>query len=100
MSGDALGSPSVQPPRKESQHAAAEEAAEGTPSKRRCRGDYYYSVGLHEELWSSTDHIFQSRLTILLSLGPVAIIGDSLGLLGEPICFALSGLALIPCAER
>jgi hypothetical protein len=57
-------------------------------------------MGLYEELWSSTDFIFQSRLTILLSLGPVAIIGDSLGVLGEPICFALSGLALIPCAER
>lgn len=55
---------------------------------------------LAEELWASTDYIFQSRLTWLLLLGPVAIVGDSLGLLSEATCFAFSGIALIPCAER
>ena len=55
---------------------------------------------LMEELWASTDLIFQNKLTWLLLVGPVAIAGDSLGLLGEATCFALSGIALIPCAER
>ena len=55
---------------------------------------------LMEELWASTDLIFQNKLTWLLLVGPVAIAGDSLGLLSEATCFALSGIALIPCAER
>jgi hypothetical protein len=55
---------------------------------------------LLREIWVSTDMLFQNRLTWLLVLGPVALIGDATGLLGEAICFACSGLALIPCAER
>lgn len=57
-------------------------------------------ISFKEELWASLDYIFQSKLTWLLVGGPIAIVGDALGLLGEPICFALSGIALIPCAER
>jgi len=41
-----------------------------------------------------------SRLNWLLLLGPVALVGDATKLLGESICFACSGIALIPCAER
>ena len=55
---------------------------------------------LVEELRASTDYIFQSKLTWLVLVGPVAIVGDWLGLLSEATCFALSGIALIPCAER
>jgi hypothetical protein len=36
----------------------------------------------------------------LLLLGPFALLGDATGLLGEAVCFAFSGIALIPCAER
>jgi hypothetical protein len=43
---------------------------------------------------------FHSRLNVLMLGGVVAVVGDTTGLLGEPICFCLSGLALIPCAER
>ena len=57
-------------------------------------------MSVAEELWESTDYIFQSRLTWLLILGPIAIVGDSLELLSEATCFAFSGIALIPCAER
>eukprot|EP00545_Synedropsis_sp_CCMP1620_P013586 CAMPEP_0119010040 /NCGR_PEP_ID=MMETSP1176-20130426/4752_1 /TAXON_ID=265551 /ORGANISM="Synedropsis recta cf, Strain CCMP1620" /LENGTH=607 /DNA_ID=CAMNT_0006962635 /DNA_START=300 /DNA_END=2123 /DNA_ORIENTATION=- len=55
---------------------------------------------LLREVWTSTDLLFQTKLNWLLVLGPVALIGDATGLLGEPICFICSGLALIPCAER
>lgn len=56
---------------------------------------------LRDEIWSSMDSMFSSnRLTVLLVLGPVALVGRSLGALGEPACFAFAGLALIPCAER
>jgi len=41
-----------------------------------------------------------SRLNWLLLLGPVALVGDATKLLGESTCFACSGIALIPCAER
>jgi hypothetical protein len=33
-------------------------------------------------------------------MGPLALLGDQTGILGEAPCFALSGIALIPCAER
>ncbi|CAJ1946822.1 unnamed protein product [Cylindrotheca closterium] len=36
----------------------------------------------------------------LLLLGPIVLICDSTELFGEAFCFALSGIALIPCAER
>jgi hypothetical protein len=53
------------------------------------------------ELLQSTEHIFfQNRLTLLMTLGPMAIVGDSLGFLGEELSFLMAGIALIPCAER
>ena len=56
--------------------------------------------GLFRELWSSTDLLFQTRLTWLLLFGPLALFGDATGCLGEALCFFFSGIALIPCAER
>jgi hypothetical protein len=53
-----------------------------------------------EEVWVSTELLFQSRLTWLLVLGPIALLGDSTGFVGEATCFTCAGLALIPCAER
>jgi hypothetical protein len=59
-----------------------------------------FIMALVQELWVSSDVIFQGRLTWLLVLGPCVIIGDSLGVLSKATCFTLSGIALIPCAER
>ena len=56
--------------------------------------------GLLQELWFSTELLFQSKLTWLLLLGPLALFGDATGAFGEAFCFACSGIALIPCAER
>ena len=56
--------------------------------------------GLLQELWLSTELLFQSRLTWLFLLGPLALFGDATGIFGEALCFAFSGIALIPCAER
>ena len=63
---------------------------------------YYYQwlLTLWDELWESTDVLFKGRIVYMLLLGPLVVIGDSLNLLDKSICFALSGLALIPCAER
>ena len=58
------------------------------------------ATSLMEELWSSTELLFQSKLTWLLIMGPIAVYGDSSGLIGEAACFTCAGLALIPCAER
>jgi hypothetical protein len=55
---------------------------------------------LSKELWESTDVVFSGRGTFLLALGPVVIVGNSFGVLSEATCFALAGIALIPCAER
>jgi hypothetical protein len=55
---------------------------------------------LSRELVSSSELLFQNKLNWLLLLGPIALLGDATGWLGEPICFAFSGIALIPCAER
>ena len=55
---------------------------------------------LMEELWSSTEVLFRSKLTWLLITGPLALFGDQSGYIGEASCFALAGIALIPCAER
>ena len=55
---------------------------------------------LLQELWLSTELIFSNKITWLLVLGPLALVGDATGILGEPLCFAFSGIALIPCAER
>jgi hypothetical protein len=59
-----------------------------------------FIMALVQEVWVSSDVIFQGRLTWLLVLGPCVIIGDSLGVLSKATCFTLSGIALIPCAER
>jgi hypothetical protein len=53
-----------------------------------------------EELWKSTDLLFQSKLTWLLVLGPIAVAGELTGTLGPASCFVFAGMALIPCAER
>lgn len=52
------------------------------------------------EIWVSSELLFSNKLSWLLILGPIALIGDSTQMLGEAACFALSGIALIPCAER
>jgi Ca2+/H+ antiporter len=53
-----------------------------------------------EELWTSTDLLFQSKLTWLLVLGPIAVVGELTETLGPASCFMFAGMALIPCAER
>jgi hypothetical protein len=53
-----------------------------------------------EELWTSTDLLFQSKLAWLLVLGPIAVVGELTGTLGPASCFVFAGMALIPCAER
>ncbi|GKZ00743.1 hypothetical protein MPSEU_001026200 [Mayamaea pseudoterrestris] len=56
-----------------------------------------------QEFWHSVDLILWTggnKLTWLILGGPLAVIGDSSGILGEAPCFILAGLALIPCAER
>jgi len=63
-----------------------------------CFGRFCYDLG--QEVWASTEILFNSRLNWLLLLGPVALVGDATKLLGESLCFACSGIALIPCAER
>jgi hypothetical protein len=55
---------------------------------------------LLQEVWSSSELLFQNKITWLLILGPVALLGDATEILGEATCFTLSGIALIPCAER
>jgi Ca2+/H+ antiporter len=55
---------------------------------------------LCDELWASTDLIFQSRFTVLLILGPIAVVGNATDLLGPAACFTFSGISLIPLAER
>lgn len=55
---------------------------------------------LVREVWSSSALLFKSKLSWLLVLGPIALMGDATGILGEATCFAFSGIALIPCAER
>ena len=60
----------------------------------------YRGRALLSELWESTDLVFAGRGTVLLALGPVVILGNSIGALSEATCFGLAGMALIPCAER
>jgi hypothetical protein len=59
-----------------------------------------FFTGLSHDLWMSFDLLFNNKLNWLLLLGPVALLGDAMGFLGEAACFAFSGIALIPCAER
>ena len=55
-----------------------------------------------DSMASSIDVMFgDSKLTWwMLSLGPIAVLGDASGVLGESICFICAGIAMIPCAER
>lgn len=55
---------------------------------------------LSRELVSSSELLLDNKLNWLLLMGPLALLGDATGLLGEAGCFALAGMALIPCAER
>ena len=57
-------------------------------------------VSCYLEIKQSAELIFASRLTWFLIAGPVALAGSATGALPESTCFALAGLALIPCAER
>jgi len=52
------------------------------------------------EFWTSKDVIFENKITWLLVLAPFALFGDHSTSRGQTIGFALSGLTLIPCAER
>ena len=79
-------------------YAAAAAALKASSETRNRSAEPVFSLA--QELWASTEYIFQSKLTWLLILGPIAIVGDSLGILGAATCFAFSGIALIPCAER
>ncbi len=54
---------------------------------------------IRQEVLTSTELIFRSRLTWLLVFGPIAIIGKA-GVFGESACFIFAGLTLIPLAER
>ena len=58
----------------------------------------WFSI-LQHDILTSTNLIFQSKLTWLLIFGPIALVGKT-GVFGEPICFILAGLTLIPLAER
>jgi len=71
-------------------------AASGTPNND-CLA---VIADVAKEMWLSTDLLFQSKLTWLLLLGPLALFGDATGIFGEALCFFCSGVALIPCAER
>lgn len=53
-----------------------------------------------QELLASTDVLFRPKLSWLLVLGLIAVFGSKMNILGEATCFMLSGVALIPCAER
>eukprot|EP00532_Pseudo-nitzschia_australis_P001244 CAMPEP_0168195858 /NCGR_PEP_ID=MMETSP0139_2-20121125/20138_1 /TAXON_ID=44445 /ORGANISM="Pseudo-nitzschia australis, Strain 10249 10 AB" /LENGTH=781 /DNA_ID=CAMNT_0008119857 /DNA_START=138 /DNA_END=2483 /DNA_ORIENTATION=+ len=63
---------------------------------RACR----FGSDLLVDLWMSSGLVANHKLNWLLIMGPVALMGDATGLLGETACFAFSGIALIPCAER
>lgn len=52
------------------------------------------------ELWVSSEMIMANKISILLIAGPLALLGDGLGFLGDAPVFTLAGIALIPCAER
>lgn len=69
-------------------------------SDREILGTSNLGNNILHELWLSSALLLSSRISWLLLLGPLALLGDSMGIFGEAICFALSGIALIPCAER
>ncbi|KAL3925738.1 MAG: hypothetical protein SGARI_005793, partial [Bacillariaceae sp.] len=59
-----------------------------------------FFTNLSREVMISSELLFNNKLNWLLLLGPLALVGDATGFLGEAACFAFSGIALIPCAER
>ena len=62
--------------------------------------DEYSEISFREEVRVSLKVVGDSKLNWLLLCGPIAYFGSSSGILGDQWCFCLSGLALIPCAER
>jgi len=59
-----------------------------------------FLADLVKDLFHSSGIVLNNKLNWLLILGPIAMLGDAMNLMGETLCFAFSGLALIPCAER
>ena len=59
-----------------------------------------YVIDITKDLYHSSGLVINNKLNWLLIMGPIALLGDATGLLGETACFAFSGIALIPCAER
>jgi len=59
-----------------------------------------YTTSVFQEVWNSSELLFSNKIAWLLLFGPLALFGDATKILGEPMCFAFSGIALIPCAER
>ena len=59
-----------------------------------------YVMDITKDLYHSSGLVINNKLNWLLVMGPIALLGDATGLLGETACFAFSGIALIPCAER
>eukprot|EP00535_Pseudo-nitzschia_heimii_P005775 CAMPEP_0197173472 /NCGR_PEP_ID=MMETSP1423-20130617/389_1 /TAXON_ID=476441 /ORGANISM="Pseudo-nitzschia heimii, Strain UNC1101" /LENGTH=665 /DNA_ID=CAMNT_0042622293 /DNA_START=435 /DNA_END=2432 /DNA_ORIENTATION=- len=59
-----------------------------------------FLMDLAKDLWLSSGIVMNNRLNWLLVLGPIALLGSATEWLGDTACFAFSGLALIPCAER
>lgn len=69
-------------------------------SEREFVGPHNIGRNILLEVWRSSSLLFYNKISWLLLLGPIALIGDSTNAFGEAFCFALSGIALIPCAER
>jgi tyrosyl-tRNA synthetase len=59
-----------------------------------------FVIDITKDLYHSSGLVMNNKLNWLLIMGPIALLGDATGLLGETACFAFSGIALIPCAER
>ena len=62
--------------------------------------DVPFYRSLYDEVWKSSSMLSQTKVSWLLVAGPLALFGDATGIFGEALCFSLSGIALIPCAER
>ena len=69
---------------------------------RNSKGEGFtgFLMDLVKDLWVSSGLVINNRLNWLLVLGPIALLGSATEWLGDTACFAFSGLALIPCAER
>ena len=77
-----------------------EEEGEEETVRPTTMGEIPSPTSLCQEIWMSSELLFKNKLSWLLVLGPIALLGDATGMLGEAACFSLSGIALIPCAER